>query len=353
MPRRISNELELRIIEDYTSSKVTCRSVAEKYNLTTGCITAALRRNNIPLRRSCKFKRFTNEEKAKIKELYLSNNSSWKISKLLNTTAGCIWRYLRKINVPIRENTVCVRKYYCNSNFFNKIDSYAKSQILGLIYADGYIHQNSLNIGLKSTDAAYLNEIKQIMEFTGELKIYTDRSKATPLEMANLKITDKQIITDLAKLGVFNRKSLTIKFPTIEQVPFEYLPSFLLGNLEGDGCIHFDISRHRIAVSFTSGSRDFIYPLKEILSSSFSLHTSLRDRDVSRKIWAYSLRSSGNYQVIKFLSLLYSISAFRMERKYNLYLKAVDWYRNNNWETRKSKTRDLVKEMDNQKEIKI
>lgn len=42
---------------------------------------------------------------------------------------------------------------------------------------------------------------------------------------------------DLIKLGCVEHKTFLIKFPTIEQVPFEFLNSFILGYQDGDGSI--------------------------------------------------------------------------------------------------------------------
>ena len=42
---------------------------------------------------------------------------------------------------------------------------------------------------------------------------------------------------DLIKLGCVPNKSLTVKFPTEEQVPKEFLSSFILGLIDGDGSI--------------------------------------------------------------------------------------------------------------------
>ncbi len=59
---------------------------------------------------------------------------------------------------------------------------------------------------------------------------------------------------DLQKLGLTQRKSLTMKFPNVTE---EYMRHFIRGCWDGDGSVYIG-KNNKINASYVSGSKDFI-----------------------------------------------------------------------------------------------
>lgn len=52
-------------------------------------------------------------------------------------------------------------------------------------------------------------------------------------------LRSQKTVDDLKQLGCIERKSLILKFPTEEQVPFDLLHHFIRGYFDGDGSIFY------------------------------------------------------------------------------------------------------------------
>ena len=121
------------------------------------------------------------------------------------------------------------RKYSANTEFFsepNVINSYWA----GLIAADGSVSstRNRLSIGLGKKDAGQLDLLCLDLDYTGGVKIYSDR--------ASLCISSKQIVLDLERhFSITPRKSTTLKPPKIERA--DLVKAFICGLIDGDGSI--------------------------------------------------------------------------------------------------------------------
>ena len=112
-------------------------------------------------------------------------------------------------------------------------------------------------------------------------------------------------------------KSLILRFPTEEQVPLEFLPSFLLGYMEGDGSIYEQKTRQAYTNTTVSmiGTLDFVSKFKSyiesigISSSSISPHKSI-----------FRTIIHGPHNSVRFLDHIYANAAFVMKRKYDRYM---------------------------------
>lgn len=65
-------------------------------------------------------------------------------------------KYLKENNYEIWKQDKTSRKYYCNFDFFECIDTEEKAYWLGFLYADGYIikhnYNNIVGLNLKVSD---------------------------------------------------------------------------------------------------------------------------------------------------------------------------------------------------------
>lgn len=147
------------------------------------------------------------------------------------------------------------RKYKINEDYFKKWSS-NMAYILGFWFADGCIYGGRLfDITVHKKDKYILKKIADEFGYEGKVTDYTNR------QACRINFSCKVMYDDLVSLGGTERKSNTISFPN---VPKEYLPDFIRGYFDGDGCI-MRLKNNRVNSAFTSGSRKFLESLLEIL----------------------------------------------------------------------------------------
>lgn len=269
-----------------------------------------------------------------IVELYNSGLSLRNVAKKLDISTASVRRFLNLSGKKNRNFTHHLGKYTVDESFFKKIDSHKKAQILGMIYADGCIYKNgknsvnawSLQLGLVYSDIKYLEQVNAIMKNTSP--IYTDfNTNRKPKSEHKIQITNKQpfsklsinnhiICEDIRKLGVLPRKSLTCEFPTLDQVPDEFINSFILGYFEGDG--GFCRTTIQASCSFAC-SKSFAEKLQQILREKIGVNSSLSPMNGDPRM--LHLAVHGNKQVIILMEWLYKNSTkdLILERKKKEY----------------------------------
>ena len=120
-----------------------------------------------------------------------------------------------------------------------------------------------------------------------------------------LVFTRPRMIADLRKLGLTERKSLTLEFPNI---PEEYLRDFIRGCWDGDGSIYPE-GTGRLVAKIGMGARRFIAGIRDRLMplslGKLTIYVRKPNRRQGRKNPHYMLVISGRYAV-KFCEWLYA-----------------------------------------------
>lgn len=147
------------------------------------------------------------------------------------------------------------RKYNINQDYF-KTWSNNMAYILGFWFADGCIYNGRIfDITLHKKDKYILKKIAEELQFEGNLYDSVDK------QSSRINFSCKVIYDDIVSLGGSERKSLTLEFPNI---PKEYLPDFIRGYFDGDGCV-MQLKNNRLNSTFTCGNKKFLIKLLEIL----------------------------------------------------------------------------------------
>lgn len=264
-----------------------------------------------------------------IQDLYLNHKiSADQIAKQLNVKPYHIYRYL-KVKAITRPRGR-KRTNLFNQDFFQTIDSHEKAQILGLWYADGNVRIDNINrtgsyscrIQLAEEDSEYLERINRIIGCTTPLK-FIRRARPHYQDSKALILYSRKTYTDLVDKGCIPNKSLILKFPTLEQVPEEFLSSFLLGYFEGDGCVN--IYHNKKYPTYPSGTihivgtLEFCHEYAKLLKEKLGVHSTIyQQKGITTN--NHHLSISGNNQVIKVFDFLYQHSTFCMKRKRDKYL---------------------------------
>ena len=216
------------------------------------------------------------------------------------------------------------RLYYVNDDFF-KTWSSDMAYILGFWFADGYIDtdKNIFSITQHRKDSYLLQTMLHKMQ--SNYKLYFCN------QMCRFDIKSPKIVRSIIELGGMPRKSLVCQFPLI---PTQYLPDFIRGLWDGDGCIcvHTVKQKERkprktVTSNFISGSKKFILELQKTLSQNISelkghLHTYPRKNNQV----AYLL-SFGPFSTLRLGDFFYkNPQELRLLRKHNKFMKGKELY---------------------------
>lgn len=267
--------------------------------------------------------RLTEKQKGEIIECYkIGNITISQLGRDYNTSTSTVNRLLKKNKIATILNFYGNnKKYTINHSYFNIIDNEIKAYILGFFYADACNNEkrSCINLTIQERDKPLLDRINKEMEsdrplaFNHIQKRYPNRQNCF-----TLAINSKQISSDLARLGCFKCKSLTLKFPTNEQVPTELLRHFLRGMIDGDG------SFGRYSVKGTRGYRmsaelvstdNFCLATAKILKTNLSIHCSIYALNNKKSISTRRLSVSGTQQVYRLIKWLYQDAKIFLPRK--------------------------------------
>lgn len=164
---------------------------------------------------------------------------------------------IKKITAAEKSNIQSAnsRKWNINQDFF-KTWSSDMAYIFGFWCADGCIYGGKMfDITIHNKDKYILKRIAEKLGYEGSLYDCVDR------QACRLNFSCVVIYNDLVALGGKENKSMDLEFP---QVPKEYLPDFIRGYFDGDGCI-MRLKGGRINSAFTCASSAFLTKLHTIL----------------------------------------------------------------------------------------
>jgi len=212
-----------------------------------------------------------------------------------------------------------------NREFFKKW-SPDMAYVLGFFAADGAMIKNNRGahfIEFHVVDREILIKIKNCMNSNHKIS-YRKPAKNNYANSYRLQFGSKEMFNDLLNLGLTPNKSLTMKFP---DVPKEFLPDFIRGYFDGDGCVSYgrykskDRKKPRwiISTRFTSGSKKFL----------LSLHRKLKNICVNGgyildKNGAWSLDFSFRDSLALYNFMYNNVPAsIYLDRKYNKFGKAL------------------------------
>lgn len=147
------------------------------------------------------------------------------------------------------------RKYHINEDYF-KTWSRNMAYMLGFWFADGCIYRGRMfDITVHAKDKYIIKKFADELEYEGHIYDYVDR------QACRINFSCVTIYNDIVALGGKECKSLDITFPNI---PKQYLPDFIRGYFDGDGCI-MQLKNNRLNSNFACGSEAFIRELWRIL----------------------------------------------------------------------------------------
>lgn len=268
-----------------------------------------------------KQRRLTHKEKTELFTKYESGKyTGAELAKEYPISLTAINGLLRRNGYKAKSQSELQRKYNIDETFFDVIDTEEKAYFLGFLYADGCnaTNRNAVILSLKKDDKEILEKLNSLLQPKKPLG-HTKSGQTT------LIISNKHISQRLIELGCHRAKTYTLVFPSEKQVPKHLVRHFVRGYFDGDGWV----GEKAICIVSTS---NFCNSLAEILNRELNVNSYIRTRHPERKNNIRMLELS-NKAARKFLNWIYKDSNIHLQRKYERYLKQMD-YGNSIKETR-------------------
>lgn len=291
------------------------RELAKKYNIPEHVVNAIGRKLGVSVYRDIELDRDA------IIEDYNNGSPLHVLGEKYHHYEGDIKKFLLKNGVEWRRLGTLNKKHSWDNSYFKQIDSHEKAYWLGFIYADGNVKTRENNkgglfqIALAKKDRYHVEKLKECLKSTHP--ICKDRGGIRFI------LPQKEIFEDLNRLGVHPRKSLTLEFPTVEQVPKEFINSFILGYFDGDGSF---ASNDSYQWSFQLlGTGNFIRKTQEEIINGTGLPKNLltlekrsSNQDLFYLVWGGGVKTKQEVSVNRLYNLynfLYKDSNIFLRRK--------------------------------------
>lgn len=226
-------------------------------------------------------------------------------------------------------------RYYYNKNYFYTIDTPDKAYWFGFLCADGAItrfykgteiRSMSVEVTVKSDDEEHLKKYLRALESNTPIQHRTIHLKSTNKDYTACRsvVNNTHLCNTLIKHGCTPCKSLTLSFPTSEDIPDNLINHFMRGYFDGDGCFTQYQSNHELSTAWVlCGTPGFLQEYGRILSEN-GVKLSRNPKRAKPGTQIYEMRLYGRTNIAQAMNFLYrdSTSETRLDRKYEAFLAA-------------------------------
>lgn len=249
---------------------------------------------------------------------YDSGKSLLSISKNYGCSHAGICRLFKKHGKQLRTKSQYQRKYRIDDSLFSNLNEEWKSYFLGWVYSDGCLSGGAIDLATTEKDREVL-DFFNLKIFNSEKPI--DVSRGGPSDFrgtvyqskprARLRITNQQIYKDLINWGLTTKKSLTIEFPSYEEINYS---AFFRGIFEGDGSIY--CKDKLFLVRICTASIDFMDGMSEFLKKERIEHSITKDKNNVLMLIIRRVKD-----IYKFYNFIYKDAEFFLKRKHDVFLE--------------------------------
>ncbi|HME51575.1 MAG TPA: hypothetical protein VKM55_05115 [Candidatus Lokiarchaeia archaeon] len=281
-------------------------------------------------------KKLAKEKVEEISEKRRNGASVEELASELEVDVKSLYNYFNrnKVHMAEKNQREINRKYAINHDFFERIDSYKKAYLLGLIMTDGNIHKqhNSLRLDFQKRDKE-LCEIARNSLSSG-VPIH-ERADSRGRPQVYVQFNSKTLCSDLEHLGIERgTKIYHNTFPVESMVPRQFQRDVIRGLWDGDGSVikYVKKSKNSTYIRYSvclTGTRELLTEVQKIFIRDLNLNETkiLYDKRTTNTC---NLFYTGTRNVSRIFEFLYP-AGFNPEdnclrRKYNLMREAWEKY---------------------------
>lgn len=320
MRRRYSNEDKLRIVELYNSG-LSQSQVADTMGCSKSCVEQVLHKYNVEQRDKAYYAKEFDDviEDQIVSDYYKDGMSIRELAKKYKCSTAPIISLFKRRGINFRAKST-YRKYSIDEHYFDNIDTEEKAYILGLLYADGgncskknhYI----VSLTLHPKDIDILEKIRFALKMESPIVDWINSKSGKTYKRIN--ICSKHMVCALEAHGIVPRKSLVVTYPG--WLREDLYRHFIRGLFDGDGSIQSDLEYINLC-----GSVHLMSKIKEILEKNFNANIRIYNDGSHHRDFA-SMFCSTRRDMILILHWMYDNSTISLDRKYQLYLQAKTKY---------------------------
>ena len=249
----------------------------------------------------------TEKGKEKLIELYNAGLNYVSIGKEMGVGEEVMTRWAKELQLTDRR-----RKYHFNENYFANINSKEKAYWLGFLSADGCVNQERQYVYLELQEG----DFQHIEKFRLALQSYDQQTK--PIQnngFLHYRFTafSKTLVQDLAKYNIVQNKSLVFSPPT--NISTDLLPYWIIGYMDGDGCVY--LAKGRLKINFI-GTNETCKFLKEYFNSN---NTISQAHNCQNNTYSFTLEVELSEAFLKQYN--YDNLDFALERKKQIYASFI------------------------------
>lgn len=257
------------------------------------------------------YKNWTAEEESLLKNLL--SEKKYSFNQMAKSFEGRSGNSLRKHALQYMDLTnenFIFKKYSYDQDFF-VIPNIINCYVAGFYAADGCISDNTstrvLSLVLSGIELEQLQKFKELFKFDGEVRPFNYSGKQN---MYGLVLYSAYKITEDLEKNFNLTSNKVYRLPPPNLIDEKLKLSYLIGILDGDGCVHIS-NQNKLMITYTSSSLEIMEWVKNKIES-MNLDT-IRDR--GGKIRKCNHANAYNYQIsgMKAISLISKAQELKKE----------------------------------------
>lgn len=258
-------------------------------------------------------KKLTDFQVLEVCDRYVKGESSEILGKHFGVSSVAIRGLLTRRGVARRDSSSCVRRYICDYQYFDTINTQEKAYWLGFLAADGAITgKNEVTVSLACVDREHLIEFKNALKSSHPVKNYFYENRHS---FCRFSIKSDHMTQSLNRMGIVKRKSLIVRTPDI---PKELLKGFYRGYFDGDGSLIIPARNGNITFAISS-NLVFLKQYQDYLVQECNVNAIKIYSDTRSSQGYGDLKYCGKDQVKRILDHFYLDSTIHLKRKWELY----------------------------------
>lgn len=252
--------------------------------------------------------KYGTDRELQIVRMYESGMTAAQIMAELGSAQATIYSVLKRNGIQ-RRPAHAVSSFQFNASYFSAIDTEPRAYWLGFLAADSTITEFEVRLQLSDADEMHVCALRDALESNHPVVIRPNNG----YRAATLRISSKQMASDLARYGITSNKHELARWPDFLDAGI--IRHYLRGYFDGNGSWHVGERNGKPKLTWTLSSNGyFLLGCQEYLIHAHGLsRTKLNQHHITKD--SYMLRYGGADAVHRLYHLMYDAATIWLPRK--------------------------------------